>query len=299
VRRAARLYSGRRRQGPIGSCRSVWGGSTLITSPANPRIKEARKLQRRRARYAQRQLLLEGVRLVRDALHAGVTPHVVFYVPAMADNPAAADLLTDLARRGVETVPCSAQVFATLAETETPQGIAAVLPLPRLAAPPPGARTLSLLLDQVRDPGNAGTLLRSAAAAGVELVIFAPGTVDPYNEKALRAGMGAHFRLPLLMCDTWEAVEATLDPRQQLYLAETGAAQLYDQVDWTAPVALIIGGEAAGAGAVARRRAQPVAIPMARATESLNAAVAGAVILFEAARQRRMASIAGLTGTIR
>jgi TrmH family RNA methyltransferase len=167
----------------------------------------------------------------------------------------------------------------------TPQGIAVVTPLPRL--PLPAAPTLTLVLDQVRDPGNAGTLLRSAEAAGASLVLFTPNTVDPYNDKVVRAGMGAHFRLPLQAYSSWAEIDALLAPTPQRYLADAHAGLAYDQVDWRKPAALIISGETAGASPEARRTAQPIAIPMHSRVESLNAAVAGAVILFEAARQRR------------
>jgi TrmH family RNA methyltransferase len=119
------------------------------------------------------------------------------------------------------------------------------------------------------------------------LVIFAPDTVDPFNDKVLRAGMGAHFRLPLRTCQRWNDVRPLLHADQQIYLAEATASRAYDQVDWRAPVALIVGGEAAGASQEAQALAQPIAIPMLGRAESLNAAVAGAIILFEAARQRR------------
>jgi TrmH family RNA methyltransferase len=268
-------------------------GKGMITSTSNSRIKEARKLQRRRARHVQGLLLLEGVRLVRDALQAGIRPVVAFYVPDVVEaNPAAQALVTALAQQRVELLACSPAVFATLAETMTPQGIAVVAPLPVLALP--AVLRFSLVLDGVRDPGNAGTLLRSAEAAGVDGVIFAPETVDPYNEKVVRAAMGAHFRLPLRVCGTWDEAIALLSSVQTIYLADAAARQSYDAVDWTRPAALIVGGEAAGASRAARVAAQPLAIPMAGGAESLNAAVAGAVILFEAARQQRLSKkIAG------
>jgi TrmH family RNA methyltransferase len=151
---------------------------------------------------------------------------------------------------------------------------------------PPERPTLILLLDQVREPGNAGALLRSAEAAGADLVIFAPNTVDPFNDKAVRAGMGSHFRLPLQICRTWEQVLGLLGDIP-LYLAEARADLAYDEMDWRRPAGLVVGGEADGASEEARRAATPIAIPMLGDAESLNAAVAGAVILFEAARQRR------------
>jgi TrmH family RNA methyltransferase len=259
----------------------------MITSVHNPRIKAARKLADRKERYAAGLLLAEGVRLIADAWQAGVHPTALFYDPAIvAASPPAAELLADLARAGCDCQPCAPDVFATLTGTVTPQGVVAVLPLP-LHQPLPQPLSFALVLDAVRDPGNAGTLLRSAAAAGVQTVIFGPQSVDPFNDKVLRAGMGAHFRVPLRICPTWQAVRGVLGDGPALYLAEAAAPLAYDEVNWRAPGALIVGGEAQGAGAEARAAATPIAIPMHGAVESLNAAVAGSVILFEAARQRR------------
>ena len=254
----------------------------VITSTANARIKAARKLQRRRARHAQGKLLVEGVRLVREAWEAGAQLEEIFFVPEQtAANPAADALVRELVERGMELTACSVQVFAELADTVTPQGIAAVVALPKLSLP--DRCDLILVLDRLRDPGNAGTLLRSAEAAGVALVVFGPETVDPFNEKVVRAGMGAHFRIPLRVCETWEAVTALLLPGQALYMAEAGAALDYAAVAWREPAALIVGGEAEGVGPEARCVATPITIPMTGRVESLNAGVAGSVILFEAA----------------
>jgi TrmH family RNA methyltransferase len=187
----------------------------------------------------------------------------------------------------VACLPCSLSVFATLVETITPQGIAAVVVQPQL--PLPAQPTLILVLDQLRDPGNAGTLLRSGEAAGVDLVLFAPGTVDPFNDKVVRAAMGAHFRLPLRSCADWAAVQSLLPAAAPCYLAAAAAQLSYDRVDWRQPAVLIIGGEATGASPMAQTLAQPISIPMHGQVESLNAAMAGAVMLFEAARQRRQA----------
>lgn len=261
----------------------------MITSTSNNRIKEARKLQRRRERYEQRQLLLEGARLIRDAWEQGAIVHYAFIAPELlAEQKATLELIEELNAEGVEVLSCEATVFASLSETVTPQGIAAVVAMPQI--PLPSVRTLTLLLDQVRDPGNAGTLLRSAAAAGVQLALFGPETVDPYNEKVLRAGMGAHFRIPIRVLENWDEAAALLDLTQPLYLAEAGSESDYDRVDWTAAATIAVGGEANGASAWVRQRALAITIPMQAATESLNAAVAGSVILFEAARQRRYAT---------
>lgn len=263
----------------------------MITSPSNARIKAARKLLRRRHREQQGLLLLEGVRLIQDLVATGVMPVELFCDPdQIQGNATALDLVERLRSAGVTPIDCAPAVFAALTETVSPQGVAAVAPLPRLALPQPS--TFALILDRLRDPGNAGTLLRSAEAAGVDLVIFGPETVDPFNDKAVRAGMGAHFRVPLRSCDRWDDVMALLAPEQTLYLAQAHAPLPYDAVAWAEPAALVVGGEADGAGPEARQVAIPVSIPMAGAAESLNAAVAGAIILFEAARQRRGADSA-------
>ncbi|MFN8442888.1 MAG: RNA methyltransferase [Caldilineaceae bacterium] len=258
----------------------------MITSLQNNQIKTARKLKERRQRYAEGQLLLEGLHLVEDAWRSGVEPLQVFYtLEARQQNHEVESLLATFEHANIALLPCTEAAFASLTETVTPQGIAAVVPLPQLPIPPqPG---LILILDGVRDPGNAGTLLRSAEAAGVELVIFGPGTVDPFNDKVLRSGMGAHFRLPLRVCSVWSQVEALIPTHLSLYLAEATAPLDYAAVDWRVPAGLVVGGEAAGAGAEMRQNAHPIAIPMQGKTESLNAAMAGTVILFEVARQRR------------
>ncbi len=259
----------------------------MITSSTNPRIREARKLQRRRGRREQGRVMIEGVRLVRDALGAGALLHQLFYVPERADaQPLLAEIIALAEARRVELLPCTAEALAVLCDTVTPQGVVAVAALPDLAWPSPPAPLL--ILDRLRDPGNAGTLLRTAEATGVAGVVFGPETVDPYNDKVLRAGMGAHFRVPLRTADDWAEIDAWLTPDQPVYLAEATAPLAYDEIDWRGPAALVVGGEADGAGDAARQRATPLAIPMAGRVESLNAAVAGAVILFEAARQRRM-----------
>lgn len=258
----------------------------MITSTKNPRVKAAQRLHRKRHRQQTGTILLEGVRLLQDALATGARPQTVFYAPELVEtNPGALTLLQILDDQGIELVACTSLVFSAFTETVTPQGIAAIFHLPVL--PLPTDSTFTLILDQVRDPGNSGTLLRSAEAAGADAVLATPHTADPFHDKVLRAGMGVHFRLPLRTCDAWTEVVSFLRPEQTLYMAEANAALAYDAVDWQHPFALVVGGEADGASAEACAAAIPIAIPMHGATESLNAAIAGSVIMFEAARQRR------------
>jgi TrmH family RNA methyltransferase len=265
-----------------------WGTGPVqtITSKDNPRIKEARKLAERAGREARGRFLVEGVRLLADAWQSGARPAAVYVAEdASQRNAALAALLAEMRTAGVPAFACAPPVMAALAGTVTPQGIVAEVPLPAL--PLPARLSLALVLDRLRDPGNAGTLLRAAEAAGAGLAIFGPETVDPFNDKVVRAGMGAHFRLPLRDCRTWDEVEALLPPGCALYAADAGGEADYDAVDWRQPAALVVGGETEGVGPQARARARLIAIPMQGRAESLNAAMAGTVILFEAARQRR------------
>ncbi|MFN8664078.1 MAG: RNA methyltransferase [Thermomicrobiales bacterium] len=261
-------------------------GRVVISSTANPAIAYVRSLSRRDTRAAERAFVVEGLRAVRDGLLAGERPRLLL----LRQDDRADELLEELdvapddaALRRVEP-----RLFDKLSEVQAPQGVLAVFPWPDRPVPDT-ATPLVLVLDRLRDPGNLGTLLRSAAGAGVSAVYVTPESVDPWNAKAVRAGMGAHFRLPLL---AFEAAAAAALQQALPLRAEATAASLvtYDAVDWTQPAALIIGGEAEGVSPqMTAWASQAVAIPLAANVESLNAAVAGSILLFEAARQRRLA----------
>lgn len=251
-----------------------------ITSTQNARVKLTRTLQTKaRARRGERKMVLEGYRLIADALKANKRPLFAFYSESNAET----DLINQLRAAGTELLPASDEVIRYISDTETPSGIVGVFTIPRPEWPENLARVL--ILDAIREPGNMGTILRTAAAAGVELVIAAPDCVDIYNPKVVRSGMGAHFRVPLVNAD-WQEI-AQFCQNVPVYLATGDADASYTAIDWTQPWALIVGNEAHGVSETARDIAStPVSIPMAAETESLNAATATAVILFEAARQR-------------
>jgi TrmH family RNA methyltransferase len=241
-----------------------------------------RALGRRDRRAAEGAFVVEGVRAVRDALETGTVPRLVLV--REGEQVAAMGLSLP---EGVPTRFVAPRLFDQLSDVQTPQGILAVFPFPALQPNRDESAPLVLVLNRLRDPGNLGTLLRAAVGAGASAVYLSPETVDPWNPKAVRAGMGAHFHIPLLPLDA--SAMAELGARLPLRaIATAGAARPYDAVDWSGPAALVIGGEAEGVGPelTAWGNAE-VAIPLAVGLESLNAAVAGAVILFEAARQRR------------
>lgn len=263
-------------------------GAEVISSPANPTIGFVRSLGRRDRRAAERAFVVEGVRGVRDALETGAVPRLLLL---REGNEGLLDNLPVPA--GVAPRVLAARLFDWLSDVQTPQGVIAVFPFPELSPDSSEPAPLLLVLDRLRDPGNLGTLLRAAAGAGVSAVYLSPETVDPWNPKAVRAGMGAHFRLPLLPFDA-EAMAELRQRAPRRVVASAEAKRAYDEVDWTGPVALVVGGEAEGVSPeLAAWANEEAAIPLAAGVESLNAAVAGAVILFEAARQRRAHDAAG------
>jgi TrmH family RNA methyltransferase len=257
----------------------------MITSADNPKVKLARSLLERRGREKQGLCLVEGVRLIQDVLKAGIHPAFVFFAPAARQLPGSRDLLRVLEAERVPLASLAPALFETISDTVTSQGLIAVIPIPKvdIRADP----VLILVLDNVRDPGNLGTILRSAAAAGVELVMLTHGSADPWSPKALRAGMGGQFRLAVEARTGWPEIAGRAAGRQ-VWAADARAETVYDQVDWNRPAVLIVGGETEGLSAEAvSLTSGRLSIPMANRVESLNAAMAATVVLFEAARQRR------------
>lgn len=260
----------------------------MITSVQNPRIQWVRKLQAQsKARRQEQVFVVEGVRLVEEALQAGWVVRQVLYVPDVGERGLA--LVERFQQFGVPVEQVSTGVMEAASDTQTPQGVLAVIELRTL--PLPLGVDFLLVADGLRDPGNLGTLLRTAAAAGVQGVLLPPGAMDPFSPKVLRSAMGAHFRLPVLNLE-WERIQEILQPseeeqRFQVFLADSAGGIAYTQADFTRPTALIVGGEAEGAGAQADEIADAhLHIPMPGKMESLNAAVATAVLLFEVVRQR-------------
>ena len=257
----------------------------MITSPSNDKVKLARGLARKKERVAAKQFLLEGTRLVQQATLAGLAPTMVFYErAAFQSDSRLRSLIVAWEKEKREVYEVNAQVMRALTDTETPQGIAAVFPLPDVA-PSPNPR-LTLIVDRVRDPGNVGTMLRTAWAANADSVLLAPETADAFNPKVIRAAMGAHFYLSIASA-SWDEIRETLGNVERIYLSDSESNTPYTRADWSPPVALIVGGEAEGASEAAHRLATAtLSIPMPGSAESLNTAVAAGILLFEAVRNR-------------
>lgn len=257
----------------------------MLTSSSNPKIKIVRALAKKQTRQEKKQFVVEGVRLIEEAVGAGLVPVLVFYTASAHGDRRARVLLEKIGTKTNGAYEVSDAVMREMSDTETPQGILAVVPFPQI--PEPAHPNFILILDSIRDPGNLGAILRSARAVGVDEILLAPGTVDPFNDKVVRAAMGAHFSVSI-RSEPWEKIAARVKGVPRVYLADADGEIAYDAADWSKPVSLIVGGEAEGASDAARAAkiiTARVRIPM-RSGESLNAAMAATLLMFEAIRKR-------------
>jgi len=278
-----------------------------ITSLRSPRVKAARQLAKRAFRQRARSFLAEGPQSVGAALESGAEITELFVTAPAASRHGG--LVAAAARRGAPVHQVSGEVMAELAQTVTPQGLLAVcrfidIPLnqltsqltSRLAAARPG---LVVILANVRDPGNAGTVLRTADAAGADGVVFAGASVDPYNGKCVRAAAGSLFHLPVVAGAPLDAAVSALRGAGLAILAADGGgpARLDDPAlaaRLAGPAAWLFGNEAWGLPADLLALAdEAVAVPIYGQAESLNLAAAAAVCLYASAREQRSAGVAG------
>lgn len=264
---------------------------SYIGSAANPRVKEWAKLLDRKYREREGKFLLEGVHLVKEALDAGWPLEAVVFDEGADVFGQFESYLEEDGADGPAWVPASPDVIAKCSGTETPQPIFAVAmkrPPERdalFAAP----RALVAVLDGVQDPGNVGTIVRSAAACGATAVVLGKGTADLYNPKTIRATMGALFHVPVL--DAADLTELLPEARARgAAIAGTSlqsSRSCYDYDFGTRGVWLVFGNEGAGMSEQASALVDDnVIIPMSGRAESLNVAMAATVLLFEARRQR-------------
>lgn len=251
-----------------------------------------RLLTRRSAREAERAFVVEGVKVLSEALDAGVPVESVYLAPDGAGAEAVAQRAFDVGARVYELAP---GVIERVADTVTPQPVMAVVPfVDRPLADVAGSDLLVVAVD-VRDPGNAGTVVRSAEAAGAGGVLFCDGSVDVFNPKTVRASAGSLFHVPVVAGGDAVQVLREMASWGTRTLATCAAGGTdYTDVDLTVPVAFVLGNEANGLPPdVEALVDERVTIPMVGRSESLNVGMAAAVLCFEAARQRRRVSVQG------
>jgi RNA methyltransferase, TrmH family len=257
----------------------------MLTSTQNPLVKQIRRLHRNKSRREEGLFLLEGSHLIEEAIAAGLPLSVVCFTEHwQARNAALGDRLAALTPR-VELV--TPEVLTAMATTVNPDGILAIAPRPQHTTP--RIQNFGLVLETLQDPGNLGTIIRSAAAAGVEGLILSEDSVDLDNPKVLRSSAGQWFRLPMAV--SGDLVQTVRDYRAagfQTIATLPQAQKRYWDLDLTKPTLLLMGNEGAGLSPeVAALADHQVSIPLERGVESLNVAISTALMLYEVQRQRR------------
>ena len=268
----------------------------MLVSRQNARIKYVRRLYQKKFRDSEGKFLIEGVRFLEEGINANWPLEAVFYESSLEEGDRGRLLLEHLSKSGVTINAVDKTLFSEMADTESPQGILAVAKKPLQPHFNPvewrkDQKDLLVLVDGVQDPGNLGTIIRSADAAGADCVFVLKGTVDPYNTKTLRSTMGSIFHIPIVNVDELgEFLAGLLAGDWSLVVGDPAAQKLLCKADLTCETVLVIGSEASGVSADLHRKASHlVKIPMPGRAESLNAGVAAGIMLYETVRQRMAA----------
>jgi TrmH family RNA methyltransferase len=246
-------------------------------------LKYLTSLQTKKGRKKEGRFLIEGVRLLEDALAADHLPHTILYAPSEMTERGR-ELVKKFVARKVTAQTISARECHRLADTKTSQGIIALFSFPRHSLRQHLAKGMRkiLICDGIGDPGNLGTLIRSAAAFHFDLVVTTAGSAEAGNPKTIRAGMGAFFRIPVI--DGVDAEELASELKKAgytIYNADAKGKYIRPSLPMADKLALVVGSEATGTGAVLAAEARfRIKVPMAKSVESLNSAMAGTVLMF-------------------
>ncbi|MDY6938672.1 MAG: RNA methyltransferase [Cyanobacteriota bacterium] len=258
-----------------------------IASTQNPLVKQIRKLHQAKYRHQQQLFLIEGTHTLEAACAVEHPLESVCHTARWAErHPELWDQAHQRAQRMAIVTP---EVLKAVSTTVNPEGVVATAPrqaMPTAQLPLSG---IGLALETLQDPGNLGTIVRTATAAGVEGLWTSADSVDLDHPKVLRASVGAWFRLPMAVSPDLTALVQQCQQQQiQVVAADAGGTQNYWQVDWCRPTLILLGNEGAGLSAELVARADRlVSIPLAPGVESLNVAIAAALLTYEACRQRR------------
>lgn len=263
-----------------------------ITSISNGKVKNVAALQQRsKIRREQKSFVTEGARLFMDTPVSYLKEVYVTetFLEEKEEGNKRRNKLQMLEKAGIDCILVTPEVMRHMADTQTPQGVLCVNRMPSWDADRILQGKLLILLEDIQDPGNLGTMFRSAEAAGAAGIIMSKSTVDIFNPKTVRSTMSAIFRMPFCYAEDFGAMLTQIkEAGITIYAAHLEGAVEYDQCDYTAPSAFLIGNEGRGLSAAVTAQAdRRILIPMEGEIESLNAAVAASVLLFEAGRQRR------------
>jgi RNA methyltransferase, TrmH family len=259
----------------------------MITSRKNSRLQFVRSLlQDRKTREESKLFVIEGVRLIEEAIAHGAEISEAFFSKTLSERGII--LVDEIQNKGIQVEEVEESAFLSIMDTSNSQGIAAICRIPEFHFK--ADVDFAIIADQLHDPGNLGTLMRTAASAGVQTVITTPGSVDLYSPKVVRSAMGAHFHLTCFESD-WDNIKLLLHANRtnplSVYAATADGNKNCWDCDFSKPTLLIIGSEAEGVSKTALELADfTISIPMPGKFESLNAAVAAGIIIFEVVKQR-------------
>lgn len=261
----------------------------LISSPSNPLLKRIRKLRQRKHRAEQRALFVEGIAPVWQAAESGAGIEVVVTAPDLLTSERASSLVESLRGRGVEVVSITRDAFGSIAEREHPSGLGAIASIPKTTFDDVtlGSDALVVALDEVGNPGNLGTVVRTADAAGAAAVVVSGAAADPWHPGAVKASMGTVFATPVVAADLDDVLGWAR--RESLGVVATSARGRVDHWDATYPerCLLLLGSEATGLSEETLAEAdQIVRIPQTGAASSLNLAVAAGILIYEVSKKR-------------
>ncbi|MDR7483423.1 MAG: RNA methyltransferase [Armatimonadota bacterium] len=260
-----------------------------ITSSRHPLVQTCKRLAAHRHPDPDGRILLDGPRLIEAALDAGAPLEVALFAPQAALS-ATHRVVARLRDAGVPVYQATERAVQAASQVTTSQGLVAIGRAPRPRPEFDLVREPDLVLlvaDRVQDPGNVGTMVRTAVAAGATAFATTEGTADPFAPKALRATMGAAFALPMVQIGRARLQEFLHAARPAIYIADPRAGHLYTDVPWRPPLVIVVGNEAAGPHPSWSSMGELVRIPLYGPVESLNVAVAAGLLLYEVARRLR------------
>lgn len=263
--------------------------SQAIDSLQNDRFKRWKKLIRKKGRQQSGCFLIEGWPLLQEAQRSGLQVRAILHLPEQEDRVHSWLTAEQL------SIPCfvlAKKLFTALTMTEQPQGVIAEVEMPQYSIADiwSGSPHTHLLLDRVRDPGNLGTIFRSAEAMGASALWLSPTTVDPFNPKVVRSAMGSLFRLPFCRVDLNQVIRELEHRKVQLYVTTPHTTRSLYQVTFPSEVAFLLGNEAQGVETALLAKGEGLKIPMVGQTESLNVAMTAGILLYERLKQREKPS---------
>ncbi|WP_026477053.1 23S rRNA (guanosine(2251)-2'-O)-methyltransferase RlmB [Alkaliphilus transvaalensis] len=261
----------------------------MITSDSNPVVKHVAGLKIKKNRIKHKQFVVEGLRFIQEALHHAVSIEYILYSDGLRKIKGGEELFEEIEGQ-YKMYTLSDKLMVKLSDTENPQGIMAVINMPEVSIDQLSSNKNQFLviLDGIQDPGNMGTIIRTAEGAGADAVLLTKGSVDPFNSKTLRATMGAIFHFPVISVENNEELIDYLKKQQiRLIATHLETKNTYNDISYKGNIALLIGNEANGIKDEFLSHADEVIkIPIVGKIESLNASVAAGILIYKALEDR-------------